>query len=56
MLIYVNLCKLVVLLSLNVSETTSIGVKNLGVDTKNIVIGDFVEKLEDFIFFRLELC
>ena len=29
---------------------------NLSVDTKNTAIGDFVKKLEHFIFFRLELC
>ena len=32
------------------------GVENLSIYTKNTSVGDLVEKLEDFIFFRLELC
>ena len=32
------------------------GLKKLGIDTKNTAIGGFVEKLEHFIFFRFQLC
>ena len=56
MLIYVNLCKLGCPVVFKKSWNDFHGVKNLGVDTKYTAIGDFVEKLEHFIFFRLELC
>ena len=47
MIIYANAADL---RSSKVSERLELnGVKNLGMDTKNISVGDFVEKLEHFI-------
>ena len=54
MLIYVNLCEW------GCSEVIKSwwydfhGVKYLSIDTENTYVGDLIEKLKDFIFFRFQ--
>ena len=56
MLIYVNLCKLGCPMVFKSLWNDFHGVKNRSIDTKNISVGDFVKKLEDFIVFLLRIC